>query len=332
MSVTLEDIKNFKQRRDRSSLFEALLESDSKIREEAVIALIELEDSRDVESVKHYLMLEPDLHIRGQVLPVLHKTKAYDDQDFLDKFLLKTFELAGAISPSTVSVMSIQESSFSHSIMPDNKKVNFWVWERILGVVLFVASFVSFFLMMVSQSEVRMVYMFGGILLGAIAVGLFILANRKPEKFLDYLALQDVSSENGSSETKKLNFKDLFQHRDVFAMAVLYDGDLPQNKSVTPSMIAREVIYSLHQLNELSDVSLALNTVIKMEGLYQLFSDDDYIPEGELSDMLQSSLEEIREIVDLSDFSFEETVASMMRMKVRTSTLGVIWVGMYIYE
>ena len=84
MAVTLQDIKEYKSRRNRIALLSALADMDPMIREAAVIALIELADSRDADAVKKYLMLESNKHICRKALHVVQLTKIYDDSDFIE--------------------------------------------------------------------------------------------------------------------------------------------------------------------------------------------------------------------------------------------------------
>lgn len=331
MAISIQDVSNFKNSRNRIALLEALLNQDAGIREAAVLALIEIEDARDADSVKDYLTSETDLHIRGQVLPFLHKSKLYDDQEFLDKFLLRTFELAGTVSPSSVNIISMERPKPMEQNISDQKKAG-WGWDRILGAVLLLSSFVSFLLMISSPSESRMMHLFSGVLSGAIAIGLFAFANKKSKKKMDIVVSKEVVQPAENEFIEKEHFTRLFHHRDIFAMGILYEGDLPQNMSVTPSMIAREVVLALHQEKKYIDDRLSFHAVIKMERVasYKFFGNEDYNPGSDLDDLMRSCLDDVKKIVVTDDPLIEKIAAQMSKVKVRIPTLGVVWVGMYI--
>lgn len=330
MSVTTEDIREYKSRRNRIALLSALADVDPVIREAAVIALIEIADVRDVVAVKEYLMLESDLHIRGQVLPILHQTKIYDDPDFFEQFLLKNFQLTGAVSPDLprVSVIPIQRSVVKGAV--EDKKKSGQGKNRMMAIVFLVIA-VFFLSLSISQpSGVQWFYMLLGILSGAMAFGIFKMG-KSVKSPVDSVFNPDVPPVV-SEAVKKEHFTRLFHHRDIFAMGILYEGELPENKSVTPSMIAREVVWALHQEERFVDSHLSIHAVVKMERVadYKFFSSEDYLPGTDLDDLLGRCMDEVKQRVMLDDPLIEKIAAQMSRVKVRTATLGVVWVGLYI--
>ncbi|MDO9592364.1 MAG: hypothetical protein Q7I98_04115 [Erysipelotrichaceae bacterium] len=175
-------------------------------------------------------------------------------------------------------------------------------------------------------------HFFSGVLSGAIAIGLFAFANKKSKKKMDVVVSKEVVRPVEDEVIEKEHFTRLFHHRDIFAMGILYEGELPQDMSVTPSMIAREVVLALHQENKYIDDRLSFHAVIKMERVasYKFFNSEDYNPGSDLDDLMRSCLDDVKKIVVTDDPLIEKVAAQMSKVKVRIPTLGVVWVGMYI--
>jgi hypothetical protein len=336
MSISLEDVRNFKGSRDRAALFRALKSADPLIREAAVVSLIEIEDPRDVDAVKKYLVVELDLYVLGQVLPVLHTSKLYKDSAFLDQFLRKTIQLAGSLDPHSpktnsddVTVKSSQssiETGYREVIREQQR------FLKILGTVFLISSLVSLIFMVDSPFAYRMLYFVSGLLFGAISIAFFVFAKKKSGKKSDASHLEEDVQSVEREEVRREHFTRLFHHRDIFAMGILYEGELPEHMSVTPSLIADEVLSALHQDNKYIDDRLSFHAVIKMERVadYKFFSSEDYLPGSDLDDLMHLCMEDVRKMVVTDDPLIEKIAAQMSKVKVRTPTLGVVWVGMYI--
>lgn len=329
MTTTMEDIKEYKIRRNRIALLSALVDTDSVIREAAVIALIEIGDPRDVEAVQQYLMLESDVHIRQRVLLVLHSAKMYGDPDFLDAYQHKNVELSGNAISDVKGEESVQLAQPIAVPLPKQLTVR-RKWSRVWGVVLLVVFFFSVSYAIESQSYVRWGYLMFGILSEVMAIVLFVKERSVMKTDDSRLKKEALPLEN--QEVSKEHFTRMFHHRDIFAMAILYEGPIPDVESVTPEMIAEEVLLSLHQDERYADSRLSVSAVVKMERVadYKYFSSEDYLPGADLDNLLGRCMDEIRGRVIMDDPLIQKIAAQMSRVKVFTPTLGNVWVGMYI--
>ncbi|PKM70263.1 MAG: hypothetical protein CVU94_00180 [Firmicutes bacterium HGW-Firmicutes-19] len=336
MAISLQDISNFKNSRNRIALFEALQSSDAGIREAALIALIEIEDMRDVEKVKNHLITESDIDVLKQVLPVLHTSKLYNDSDFLYPFVQKTSSIVEEVKTNPLKHDKEDGNATTFHLQQETKMLG-TIKERqsllkILAIVFLISALVSLIFMADSPFAYRVVYFIGGLLFGAIAIILFVFA-RKKSTINNEVAnhKEDIDAEDGEG-IERNHFTRLFHHRDIFAMGILYEGELPQDISMTPSMIAREVVLALHQENRFIDDRLSFHAVIKMERVasYKFFNSEDYNPGSDLDDLMRLCMDDVKKMVVTDDPLIEKIAAQMSKVKVRIPTLGVVWVGMYI--
>ncbi|MBV1709553.1 MAG: hypothetical protein KMY54_06820 [Erysipelothrix sp.] len=330
MAISMQDVRSFKSSRNRVALLGALYDMDPKIRQAAVIALIELADPRDVDSVKQYLLVEYDLHILGKVLPIVQQAKLYDEPEFLDKLMLRIFNVSKVADQNSGNVSSSKRPETSVDNDQISHKANLIKVKRLFGGFLIVLSLVLLSTSISSSADIRWVYILLALLSGAMAIVIF--SRGKSPKNADVTVIKKELPPMESDEVNKDHFTRLFHPRDIFAMAILYEGKIPDNKAVTPSMIAREVVTALHQENKYIDDRLSFHAVIKMQRVedYKFFGSEDYNPGSDLDDLLRSCMDEVRQMVITDDPLIEKVAAQMSRVKVRTSTLGVVWVGMYI--
>jgi hypothetical protein len=330
MAISIQDVHSFKSSRNRIALLGALYDMDPKIRQAAVIALIELEDPRDVDAVKQYLLVEYDLHILGQVLPIVQQAKLYDEPEFLDKLMLRIFDVSKVVDQNSGNVSSSKQPETSVEHDQISHKANLIKVKRLFGGLLFMLSFVFLSSSISSSADIRWIFILFGLLSGVMAIGLF--TRGKTARNADVTVIKKDLPPIESDEVKKEHFTRLFHPRDIFAMAILYEGKIPDNEAVTPSMIAREVVTALHQENKYTDDRLSFHAVIKMQRVedYKFFGSEDYNPGSDLDDLLRRCMDEVRQMVITDDPLIEKVAAQMSKVKVRTSTLGVVWVGMYI--
>jgi hypothetical protein len=125
----------------------------------------------------------------------------------------------------------------------------------------------------------------------------------------------------------------LYQKNDIIAMAIVYEGHLPEGYTLDKRELASEIMGTAHQHGLPSEIKLSPHTAIRAQRANEAaYYEDPYKPTDDLPTMLQSCVEEVRENIIANGGEPGLTEVKSIQFKTWSSVASTSWVGIQVKQ
>jgi len=135
------------------------------------------------------------------------------------------------------------------------------------------------------------------------------------------------------SNTKKLNVSSLYNKGDIIAIAIVYEGHLPEGYALDERNLASEIIDRAHQAGQLSGVMLSAHAGIRANRANEsAWYSGSYEPVDDLPSMLNECLKDCHERMIANGEIPGPMELKTIQTKGWSSVASTVWVGMHIKQ
>ena len=123
----------------------------------------------------------------------------------------------------------------------------------------------------------------------------------------------------------------VFNNNEIVAMAVIFEGHLPQGYKIDKRKIADEIIFTAHQQGLPVYYKLSQKAAIRVQRVDEkAFYMGDYKPTDDIPPLLHECIKEVRETIVEDGEIPGRMPLKMMRFKTKSRDLSVVWVGIQV--
>lgn len=125
----------------------------------------------------------------------------------------------------------------------------------------------------------------------------------------------------------------LFHKNEIIAMAIVYEGHLPQGYTLDKLALAGEIIDKAHQLDLPSEYQLSAHTSIKAQRANEAaYYEGSYEPIDDLPAMLQDGIQEVHEKMIANGETPGPTAIKLIKFQSWSSLASKVWVGIQVMQ